>query len=58
MATASISVCSTWRSEARIVIDRSKVTTRSIVGSIEDLSSGNSAFTASIISMTFAPGCW
>ena len=45
MATASIRVCSTWRSEARIVIERSNVTTRSIFGSIELLSTGSSALT-------------
>jgi len=58
IATASASVCSTCRSDARMVTDRSNVTTRSIFGSIELLSAGSSALTASIISMTLAPGCW
>ena len=38
--------------------ERSKVTIRSILGSIEFFSSGSSALTASIISMMLAPGCW
>ena len=58
IATASIRVFSTWCSEARMVSERSKVTTRSIFGSMEAFSSGSSAFTASTTSMTLAPGCW
>ena len=51
------SVISTSCSEARIVVDRSTATERSIDGGIDACRDGNNAFTRSTVSMMLAPGC-
>ena len=54
--TATISVCSTSASEARMVVVRSLETDRSMSAGMEARSSGSMAFTRSTVSMMFAPG--
>ena len=50
-------VACTWRKEARMVVVRSRTTSRLMVGGMEARSEGSSAITRSTVSMMLAPGC-